>query len=165
LTCNIVAGALVCNDASMGAGESFKVHIHGVTDAADCGTINNTASVTTGNDGSGSDPASVVVQCPDISVVKSGNGPLIPGDTATFTITVSNAGPGQAKNVHVADTLPGGVTWAIVPPVAGCSIAAGALSCDFASLAAGAHVDIVISGTVDNNDCGPIPNHVTVSDQ
>jgi uncharacterized repeat protein (TIGR01451 family)/fimbrial isopeptide formation D2 family protein len=163
LTCNIVAGALVCNDASMGAGESFKVHIHGVTDAADCGTINNTASVTTGNDGSGSDPASVVVQCPDISVVKSGNGPLIPGDTATFTITVSNAGPGQAKNVHVADTLPGGVNWAIVPPVAGCSIAAGALSCDFASLAAGAHVDIVISGTVDNNDCGPIPNHVTVS--
>jgi uncharacterized repeat protein (TIGR01451 family)/fimbrial isopeptide formation D2 family protein len=147
----------------MGAGESFKVHIHGVTDAADCGTINNTASVTTGNDGSGSDPASVVVQCPDISVVKSGNGPLIPGDTATFTITVSNAGPGQAKNVHVADTLPGGVNWAIVPPVAGCSIAAGALSCDFASLAAGAHVDIVISGTVDNNDCGPIPNHVTVS--
>jgi uncharacterized repeat protein (TIGR01451 family)/fimbrial isopeptide formation D2 family protein len=163
LTCNIVAGALVCNDASMGAGESFKVHVHGVTDAADCGTINNTASVTTGNDGSGSDPASVVVQCPDISVVKSGNGPLIPGDTATFTITVSNAGPGQAKNVHVSDTLPGGVNWAIVPPVAGCSIAAGALSCDFASLAAGAHVDIVISGTVDNNDCGPIPNHVTVS--
>src|SRR4029079_7433349 len=115
------------------------------------------------NDGSGSDPASVVVQCPDISVVKSGNGPLIPRDPDTLTSTVSNAGPGQAKNVHVADTLPGGVNWAIVPPVAGCSIAAGALSCDFASLAAGAHVDIVISGTVDNNDCGPIPNHVTVS--
>jgi uncharacterized repeat protein (TIGR01451 family) len=95
--------------------------------------------------------------------VKSGNGPLIPGQTATFTITVSNAGPGAAKNVHVSDTLPGGVTWAITPAVAGCSIAAGALTCDFASLAAGAHVDIVISGAVDNNDCGPIPNTVNVS--
>ena len=165
LTCNIVSGALVCDDASMGAGEHFTVHVHGVTDAADCGTVNNTASVTTGNDGSGSDPASVVVQCPDVTVVKSGNGPLIPGQTATFTITVSNAGPGIAKNVHVADTLPGGVTWAINPAVAGCAINAGVLSCDFATLGVGAANQkvITISGTVDNNDCGPIHNVVTVS--
>ena len=85
--------------------------------------------------------------------------------TATFTITVSNAGPGVAKNVHVADTLPAGVTWAINPPVAGCSITAGTLTCDFATLGVGAanQVVITISGAVDGNDCGPLANHVTVS--
>ena len=79
LTCAIVGGDLVCDDASMAAGDSFKVHVHGLTDAADCGTVNNTASVTTGNDGSGSDSASVVVQCPDVSVVKSRQRPAHPG--------------------------------------------------------------------------------------
>src|SRR6185436_4469502 len=31
--------ALVCDDASMAADDTFTVHIHGTTDAADCGTV------------------------------------------------------------------------------------------------------------------------------
>ncbi|MFL5725157.1 MAG: isopeptide-forming domain-containing fimbrial protein [Chloroflexota bacterium] len=163
LTCLIVSGDLVCDDASMAAGDTFTVHVHGLTDAADCGTVNNTAFLTTGNDGAGNDGASVVVQCPDVSVVKSGNGPLVPGDTATFTITVSNVGLGQASNVHVTDPLPAGVTWSITPPVTGCAIVANTLDCTFPTLAAGANVTITIVGAVDGGDCGPLPNLVTVS--
>jgi len=166
LTCAIVGGDLVCDDASMGAGDSFKVHVHGLTDAADCGTVNNTASVTTGNDGSGSDPASVVVQCPDITVDKTAdNSPINAGQDAAFTITVSNAGPGVAKNVHVSDNLPAGVTWTIDPAVAGCSIATGTLTCDFASLGVGAQnaITIHIHGATDAADCGTLPNTVNVS--
>jgi hypothetical protein len=54
----------------MAANTNFKVHIHGTTDPADCGTISNTATVSSGNDGGAPSTASVVVQCPDIQIVK-----------------------------------------------------------------------------------------------
>jgi len=166
VVCAIVSNDLVCDDPSMAAGDSFTVHVHGLTDAADCGTINNTATVTTGNDGQDSDGASVVVQCPDVTVLKTAdNSPINAGDTAAFTIVVSNAGPGIAKNVHVSDPLPAGVNWAINPAVTGCSIAAGTLTCDFATLGvgAGAAITIHVSGVTDAADCGTLPNTVTVS--
>src|SRR5439155_6849212 len=36
---------LHCTKASLAADAGFSVHIHGTTDAADCGTISNTANV------------------------------------------------------------------------------------------------------------------------
>lgn len=168
VTCQITGSvgseALTCDDASMAAGDSFTVHVSGVTDAADCGTVTNTATVSTGNDGTDSDDASVTVQCPDVLVLKTAdNSPISAGEPAAFTITVSNAGPGAASNVHVSDPLPAGVAWTINPAVTGCAIAAGTLTCDFPTLAAGASVVIHVSGVTDGADCGNLPNTVTVS--
>jgi uncharacterized repeat protein (TIGR01451 family) len=155
---------LSCTDASMASGDSFKVHVSGPTDATDCGTINNTASVTAGNDGSDSDGASVVVNCPDVSVVKTADsGTISAGEPAGFTITISNAGPGTAYNVHVEDPLPAGVNWTISPAVTGCAIAGGVLTCDRDSLAAGASIVVHITGVTDHQDCGTLDNTATVS--
>jgi uncharacterized repeat protein (TIGR01451 family) len=164
----IVGNTLSCNFGTMAAGASFTVIVSGTTDAADCGTLNNTATGAATNEpsnvlGNNSASASIVVQCPDVRVVKTAdNSPIGAGQTAAFTIVVSNIGSGNATNVTVNDTLPSGVNWAINPPVPGCSIAAGALSCSFANLAAGASIEIHISGLTDAADCGTLPNTATV---
>ena len=58
----------------------------------------------------------VVNPVADLSLTKSitlltdadGSGNISPGDTVTFTITVSNAGPNKATGVGVGDLLPSG---------------------------------------------------------
>jgi uncharacterized repeat protein (TIGR01451 family) len=155
--------ALTCDDASMAAGDSFTVHVSGPTNAADCGTINNTASVTTGNDGSGSDGASVVVQCPDLEVAKTGNGPLNAGDDATFTIVLTNHGPGAAHDVTLSDQLPAGAWTLGGANASDCSISgSNLLTCEFGDVASGATRTITVTKTTDADDCGTIANTVTV---
>jgi uncharacterized repeat protein (TIGR01451 family) len=168
VTCSITGAigseSLVCDDPSMAPTDSFKVHVSAATDAADCGTINNTATVTTSNDGSSSDSASVVVRCPDLEVVKSGNGPLNAGDIATFTITLTNHGPGAAHDVTLTDQLPSG-TWTLGGAnAADCVISvSNMLSCDFGDVASGGIRTITVSKTTTADDCGTISNEVTVS--
>ena len=155
---------LTCSRASLAAGASFTVHIEGVTDALDCGTISNTAFVTTGNDGNDSDDASVVVLCPDIEVEKTGNGTIDAGGNAVFTIKVTNHGPGEAKGVTLADQLPAG-TW-ILGGANGddCAISASnLLSCDFGSIGDDGTRTITVTLTTTADDCGSILNTVTVS--
>ena len=68
LDCSITSGVLTCTKPSLAAGASFTVHVHGMTDAADCGTVRNTAAVATSNDGTDSDGATVDVLCPEIVI-------------------------------------------------------------------------------------------------
>jgi uncharacterized repeat protein (TIGR01451 family) len=122
---------LTCTDASMAPDESFSVHVSGATEAGDCGTIDNTASVTTTNDGSDEASASVVVLCPDIEVVKDAEDAVIPaGQDLVFSITTTNIGDGVARNVVLTDDLPAGFDWA-VDNTEDCDIVAGTLTCDF----------------------------------
>ena len=175
VTCGIDAGTLTCTDAAMAPDDSFTVHIHGLTDAADCGTVSNTASVDTSNDGSGEASASVDVRCPDIRVVKTPDEPnndIPAGHDIEFTIVVTNIGTGAAKNVTLTDTLPAGFDWS--QDNADCDIAAGVLSCNFGTMAAGATETIHLSaptsavGENPNIDCSEggsvdIPNVASAS--
>ena len=87
------------------------------TSPDDCGTISNEVTVGASNEPDNdqfpnTDGADIVVNCPDLEVVKSGNGPLSAGQIATFTITVTNHGPGTAYDVTLTDQLPSG-TWSL----------------------------------------------------
>ena len=111
----------------------------------------------------------MTVLCPNVNVVKTGNGPIVNGQTATFTITVTNAGPGLAKGVTLTDQLPAG-SWTLGgADKAACSISASnLLTCDFGDIAApGEEADsdrqITVSKTATTDDCGTIPNDVTVA--
>src|SRR5207247_10870884 len=110
------------------------------TTTATCGTVNNSASVTTSNDGSASvGPVAITVNCPNLSITKVANpvGPVSAGDPIGFDITVTNNGAGTAHSVTMSDSLPtgSGISWSISPAVSGCSIAANVLSCSFGDMA------------------------------
>src|SRR5439155_583221 len=101
-TCTTTSGTLTCNVGDLGSGASATVHLTSPTTPATCGTVDNTASVATTNDGSAQSSASVTVNCPDVTILKTADHDTInAGDNAAFTITVSNSGPGSAYNVAV----------------------------------------------------------------
>jgi uncharacterized repeat protein (TIGR01451 family) len=160
--CSITAGTLTCNFGSLAPGASKHVHITSSTTAATCGTVDNTASVTTSNDGSDSDDASITVDCPNVTVLKTADqGTIDAGDTAAFTILVTNEGPGTAHDVTLTDTLPTGIVWTEDSP--DCSITAGVMSCDFGDLADGATRTVHVTGETDAADCGVLSNTAVVA--
>lgn len=54
--------------------------------------------------------------CANVTITKTGNGPLNVGDTGTFTVTLHNNGPDAAHNVAVTDVdVPSG--WTVTPSV------------------------------------------------
>ncbi|HEY2355303.1 MAG TPA: DUF11 domain-containing protein, partial [Gaiellaceae bacterium] len=146
-TCSIAAGTLTCGPVTVPTGttqgaSTFKVHITSPTTAAtggscpNSGVVNNTASVTTTNDGSGQANASTCVAAPSIQIVKTADAAQVnAGDQIGFTVTVYNSGTGDAKGVTMTDPLPtnAGLNWQIQSEGAGwnntCSIAAGTLTC------------------------------------
>src|SRR5207237_1100988 len=151
--CTIGGGTLSCNYGTVIAGGSKAVHISSPTTSATCGTVSNTATASASNEAnttnnSGSD--SITVQCPDLSVTKTKDAsPVSSGDTIGFTITVNNAGPGEAKNVTLSDTLPGngGLSWSINggADAAQCTIGGGTLSCNYGTVIAGGSKAVHIS--------------------
>jgi uncharacterized repeat protein (TIGR01451 family)/fimbrial isopeptide formation D2 family protein len=163
-SCSILTGVLTCTAETLAPAASFTIHIVSDTTAATCGIVDNTASVTSGNDGSDSDDASVTVLCPDIEVEKTGNGTIDAGGNAVFTITVTNHGPGEAKAVTLEDQLPAG-TWTLGGADADdCDISAtNLLECDFGDLADDATRTFTVTLTTTADDCGSILNTVTVS--
>ncbi len=58
------------------------------------------------------DTVTVIPNIADVSITKSVNDPAPNiGDTITFTLTISNAGPVNATNIDVEDTIPDGFTY------------------------------------------------------
>jgi uncharacterized repeat protein (TIGR01451 family) len=142
LTCGGANGVTVPGNTTQAASK-FTVHITSPTTAATggvcpegSGVINNTGDVSTSNDGSGESSASTCVAAPAIHIVKTADAAQVNvGSPIGFTLTVSNAGSGDAHGVKLSDTLPtnAGLSWSIASQGAGwggsCSIAAGVLSC------------------------------------
>ena len=162
--CSITAGVLSCDFGDVAAGATETVTLTGTTDPADCGTIPNTATVSSSNEAPGlgennTDDDTITVNCPDITIDKTpDDGVVNAGDEASFTIVVGNDGPGTAYDVTVTDDLPGDIDWALDPAVTGCSITDGTLDCDLGDLADGDSVTITVTGTTDAADCATLDN-------
>ena len=131
-----------------GAGTLESIHITSATTPADCGTVSNTASVSTTNGTGGSGTASVTVRCPALSLVKTADAPTIDaGSNIGFTITASNSAAratGTARGVVLHDPLPSGtaIDWSIQSGPTNCSIQSSVgsqtLHCTAVDLAPGA---------------------------
>jgi uncharacterized repeat protein (TIGR01451 family) len=169
--CTITGGnALSCTFGDLNAGDTRTVNVSGTTDAADCGSLNNTANAAATNEASttlanNSSSASITVQCPDVKVTKSANplGPVSAGDDIGFDVTLSNTGAGNATGVSFTDTLPTGLTWTIDPASAGWSIVSGNLVYTPTTLAAGFSTTVHVKATTSATNCGTVSNTASAS--
>ncbi|MFB9262433.1 Ig-like domain repeat protein [Bradyrhizobium erythrophlei] len=149
-----------------------------VAPAATAGsTITNTATVSSTtadpNAANNSSSSSLTVTAPvaDLAVTKVGPASVLHGQNATYTITVSNAGPIAAASVSLTDTLPAGMTFvsfsipggwsALVPPIGG----TGTVTATIASLASGGSATFTLVAQVAASTPGgtTISNTATVS--
>jgi uncharacterized repeat protein (TIGR01451 family) len=172
-SCSIANGVLSCAFGDLPAGASRTVHVSGTTDAADCGVLHNTATVAASNEpqtnqGNNSDDADITVNCPGISVTKTPDDASVDAaDQVGFLITVANAGPGVAKDVHLDDPLPtnDGLDWSIDGGTGDqfCDITQGSLVCDFGNMDAGASYTVHITSDTNHTTCGVIDNTATVT--
>ncbi len=160
-----VGQVLTCNLGDIEPGDDpIVITVTGVTDAADCGELENTATVAAANEpetalDNNSDTATIIVECPNISIEKTADtSPINAGETASYTITVTNAGPGTAFDVTVEDTLPPG-EWTVATDTGTCDTpATGSFSCALGDLADDQVVTITVSRATTAADCATLTN-------
>ena len=92
--CSIANGTLSCNFGTMAADAVKVVHLSGVTDAADCGTLPNTASASASNEpdnvlANNSASATITVQCGSITIIKN----ALPNDAQDFAFSTTGGAP------------------------------------------------------------------------
>ena len=111
-----------------------------VSSDAQPGTLRNDARATASSDDDTpavDDAAVIVTGEADLSVTKSGTpSSVIGGTEVTYVLTGRNAGPSTARDVELTDTLPAGFTASGALP-AGCSLAAGVVTCQVGDLDVG----------------------------
>src|SRR5205814_639720 len=143
---------------------------------SECGTYDNTATLTTTN-ANNPNPASAEEVCnkAHVTITKTADAsPVNAGDQVGFTVEVKNTGTGVAKGVSLADPLPAGsgtgVTWAVDPSTGTPAkfVLAGAqgsqtLSLASTTLAAGADYTIHITASTSATECGTYDNTATLT--
>ncbi len=93
-------------------------------------------------------------------------GDVAPGQTVTYTITVTNNGPNPTTGATVGDTFPaqlGNVTWTCVGSGCPAPSGTGNLAAVLGSLPPGAMATFTVTGTVATGAMGTLSNTVTVT--
>jgi uncharacterized repeat protein (TIGR01451 family) len=159
-SCMQASGTVSCNLGTITNGGNANVVIEVTPSQA--GQLQNTASIDADegdpddNNNSDTETTTVVAVMADLSLVKTdGPDPVQEGETLTYTLTVSNAGPNDAQNAVVVDNLPGGVTFVSATPSQGsCQHVAGSVTCNLGTVANGGGATVVIEVTP-NVDASP----------
>jgi uncharacterized repeat protein (TIGR01451 family)/fimbrial isopeptide formation D2 family protein len=177
--CDLSGNSLTCSLETFEAGDSFEVTVEATSSNADCGPLENTATVEATNESeadleNNEDSHTITVDCPNLTIEKTADeGTISAGDQAGYTITITNEGPGTAYDVHFEDVVPSGLTWGIesVDPAEAGSCASSmdsehgqlGISCDFPELAEDASVTIHLTAETTAEACGTLHNVATVS--
>jgi uncharacterized repeat protein (TIGR01451 family) len=160
---NLEADAIAAGGGSVAPGGSFTFTETRAIQSGDPSPLTNTATViftlaqnlgSFGNQISAKASTSITL-LPELKITKGatdGVETIHPGDTASFTITVSNTGAGPATNVVVTDQLPEAdlLDWGIVSSGFDTATISSTdfLTASKSSLAAGSSVTIVVSAVV-----------------
>jgi uncharacterized repeat protein (TIGR01451 family) len=135
--CAIASGTLSCSFGTLLTSEVVTVSVSATTTAASCGTLINTATVSSSNASSKEDSAAIVVSCPSLlTSVASAQAQVTPGERFGFTTCVANLGIGIARNVRVQIDLPS-LGWKIEPLLLDCEFKDDSVLCGFGDMALG----------------------------
>ncbi|WP_053956604.1 DUF7507 domain-containing protein [Inediibacterium massiliense] len=127
-------------------------------------TDEDTRSIGPASDGEVEDYYLQIDPVADISVVKTVNpDPVVAGNQAIYTITVSNAGPSDATNVVLTDVIPACILNPEFSIDGGVTFSPWVSPYNIGTIVAGGTVTILIRGTVDPSCTGTITNTATVS--
>ena len=124
---------------------------------------NRVAVGASGNNDAGNDSGSAYVFVGDDLEVTEADSPdpVAAENKLTYTLTVTNNGPGNATGVPLTDTLPSGVTFSSAS--AGCTESGGTVTCSIGTMASDAIKVISIVVSVDAPTTGTLTNTATVS--
>ncbi len=188
--CTELAGVVTCTFTSLLRGflnNAGSVVIVVQPTASAVSPLINSASVTSlgteADNSNNSATASTVISgagggtTADLSLTKSGPTSFALGSgNITYTLVVSNAGPADATNVVMTDTLPAGVTFVSVTPTGPvCTEAAGIVTCNLGGMVNGGSATITIivtptaAGTLNNTasvtatETDPVPGNNTAT--
>jgi uncharacterized repeat protein (TIGR01451 family) len=100
---------------SAGGTDTFVVVVNAASGLAKGSSVTETASVTssTPDPNSGNNSSSVtttVATAADLAVTKSGPATIAAGAQVTYTLTLTDLGPSDARSVSLSDALPSGLT-------------------------------------------------------
>ena len=167
-------GLIEITVGNLAAGESKTINIAVAVAEDFSGTLINNAAVTSDPDedtnlsNNSTSESTVVNRIVDVAVVKSSAGDAVAGDTLSYTLTVSNAGPSQADGVVVSDLLDGSVTFvagSFDPGTSGVSLNANGqdLQFDVGTLAAGQSESFSFDVAIASAAVGQLENTAVVS--
>lgn len=97
----------------------------------------------------------------DLGIVKTGPDAPVAGLSISYTLTVTNNGPGNSSGYVVSDTVPAGLS-NVASADPGCTVAGDTVTCVGGTLAAGDSVDYTITADVDAGVSGPLANEASV---
>ena len=170
---------------ALASGATYEIVVT-ATVTAGGGTVSNTATVaapagttdpTPGNNSAtDTDPVVVAPVLADLAITKTdGVASVTPGGATTYTIVVTNNGPGEVTGATVTDTAPAGLTfgaWTCAVTNAGsggvvttaCGAAAGSGNlATTVTMKAGAAITYTVPATVSTGATGSLVNTATVA--
>ena len=149
-------------------GQDARVRINGyITPSFGTGVLTNTAVIHTllpesHTDNNQATVVTLVREPIDLQVRKTASaGTVLPSSPLTYTVWVTNAGPGTAHEVLVTDDLPAGVVLLATPP--GCSLNDQTLLCPTAVLSNGHTLSYTYGVWVPGLLTGTLTNTVQVT--
>lgn len=153
-----------CALGDLAAGESATISVtgtvdHGVPEAM----LTNTATVSSDTPDADTSNNTVEVDtkphaAADLSVSKTGPATATAGSTVSWAVRVTNAGPSDAHDVSLTDTLPAQVSSVTAD---GCEVNETTVRCSIDTMAPGSR-DFTITGHVPSAYVGTLVNAVTV---
>ncbi|MEW6717070.1 MAG: M6 family metalloprotease domain-containing protein [Chloroflexota bacterium] len=170
-SCSHAGGVVTCTLGTLPVSATAGVTITTDVDAgAGLGVVQNAAEVssTTTDPNTGNNTVqenTTITTEADLAIVKTGlPEPVNAGETLTYTLTITNTGPGAVLSVTVTDTLPAGVTFSLANPSQGsCNHSGGVVTCQLGYMAASNQATITIVVDVDKSAVGRITNSVELT--
>jgi len=171
VTWTCATNASACGPTGMGdindnitisPGGTVTYTLSGTIAANASGLLVNSATVQTTGNVNDLDPVNntafsnfTVTASGDVAVTKTGPATVVPGTSASYTVTVTNTGLGDAQNVTLSDVIPAGTTFGVFDAAVTWGVCAspptGPITCSEQTLASGATRTLVYSVNVGAN--------------